>query len=1132
VGLHDNFFELGGHSLLATQLVARIRSAFDVELPLRALFESSSLEQLALRIQQAAQGTSLPPLLPVPRTDAPLPLSFAQQRLWFFEQFQPGLGTYNMPSALWLNGTLDVSALEGAFSELVRRHESLRTSFRNEGGTPFQIISPPRPFLLPIVDLSSHMDGESEARRLIQEDVARPFDLTRGPMLRAALFRVSEQRHLLLLNMHHIITDGWSTNVLVRELATLYQALAAGQPPLLPPMPLQYADYAVWQRSWLQGETLVNQLAWWKQHLEGAPHALELPTDFPRPATQTFRGAFFHFSFPARLSHALRDFCQQEKVTLFMALLASFQAVLCRYSGQDDVVVGTPIAGRRFTELEGIIGFFVNTLALRTRLDDAPSFRQLLARVRENTLGAYAHQDVPFEKLVEELQPVRDPSRQPLFQVMFALQEAKGTEDTLSAEGTSGLTLQPMAVEAHTARFDLTLSVTQGSDGLSGQVEYNTDLFRESTIQRLTSHLQVLLESAMAEPLRPVTRLPLLTTAERQLLLVDWNDTSGPVPETTAHQLFEAQVERSPDAPAAVFEGETLSFAELNARANQLAHYLRRQDVGPERRVALSMERSLDLVVGMLGVLKAGGAFVPLDPSYPSERLAFMLEDCGAQLLLTQDALVDGLPSEGKRVVRIDGEQHLIKQMPEDNPEPVVGAGNLAYVIYTSGSTGRPKGTLLHHRGLSNTALTAGQAHGYAPGGRVLQYASSSFDASVCEVFGTLLAGATLVLAPRERLMPDEPLRTLLQEQGVTAATLTPAVLAQLTDKGLEGLRTIISAGEALVPELARRWSQGRVVLNAYGPTEATVCATITRGPVRPERVTIGKPWTNVRVYVLDRSLSPVPVGVAGELYVAGVGVARGYHGQAGLTAERFMPDAFSTEPGSRMYRTGDRVRWLEDGELEYLGRIDFQVKLRGFRIELGEVESALLAHPGVREAVAVVREDSPGDRRLVAYVSAAERTEPSEVEAAPEPSALRAFVKERLPEYMVPSAIVVLDTMPLAPGGKLDRKALPAPEARAELRPSYEAPRHELEQQVADLWAELLRVDKVGIHDNFFELGGHSLLATQLVARVRSAFNVELSLRKLYEQPTVAGMTLVLLDALAEGLSSDELDDMVDSLS
>ncbi|WP_164021359.1 non-ribosomal peptide synthetase, partial [Pyxidicoccus trucidator] len=1135
-GLQDSFFELGGHSLLATQLAARIRSAFNVELPLRALFEAPTLEGLALRIDQAAQGASMPPLRPVPRTDAPLPLSFAQQRLWFFDQFQPGLAIYNMPAALRVDGMLDVAAMERAFTELVRRHEALRTHFRDEGGTPVQVISPPAPFHLPVVDLSSHEDREAEARRRLNEDGARPFDLGRGPLMRASIFRLSEQRHVLLLNMHHIVSDGWSSNVLVREMATLYQAIVSGRPALLPAMPVQYADYAVWQRSWLRDEALDTQLAYWKRHLEGAPAHLDLPTDFPRPATQTFRGAFFHFPIPAPLTRALQDFCQKEGITLFMALLASFQALLARYSGQDDVVVGTSIAGRRFSELEGIIGFFANVLTLRTRLDDAPSFRQLLARVRESTLGAYSHQDVPFEKLVEELQPVRDPSRTPLFQVMFAL---VGGDDASGVAVMPGLSFQPMPVKVHTARFDLALAVSQDPEGLSGHIEYSTDLFREDTVRRLSAHLLVLIESAMAEPLRPVTELPLLTPAERQRMLVEWNDTRAPVPETTAHQLFEAQVERAPDAVAAVFEGESLTYAELNARANQLAHYLRRRYVGPEVRVALCTERSLDLVVGMLGILKAGGAFVPLDPAYPPERLAFMLEDSGAPLLLTQESLADDLPAEGKLVVRIDGEQHLIERMPEEDPEPVVGADGLAYVIYTSGSTGRPKGTLLHHRGLGNTALTAGRAHGYAPGSRVLQYASSSFDASVCEVFGTLLAGATLVLTPRERLLPDEPLRTLLREQHITAATLTPSVLAQLTDEGIEALTTIISAGEALPPELVRRWGNSRVVLNAYGPTETTVCATITRGPVRPERVTIGRPWSNVRVYVLDRSLAPVPVGVAGELYVAGVGVARGYHGLEGLTAERFVPDPFGAEPGARMYRTGDRVRWLEDGELEYLGRIDFQVKLRGFRIELGEVESALLAHPDVREAVAVVREDTAGDKRLVAYVSSAARPggeEPDDESADSEPepeqilsvTELRSFVKERLPEYMVPSAIVVLDTMPLAPGGKVDRKALPAPsEARRDEAVEHVAPRTPTEDLLAGVWAQLLGVERVGVHDNFFELGGHSLLATQLASRVRAAFQVELPLRDLFSMPTVAALAARLETERQKG-SGISLPDLV----
>ncbi|HZI16901.1 MAG TPA: amino acid adenylation domain-containing protein, partial [Myxococcus sp.] len=1106
--IHDDFFALGGHSLLATRLVSRVRDALGLELPLRELFEAPTVAALASRLQalkEGARGTG-PALESRPRTGV-LPLSFAQQRLWFLDRLEPGSPLYTLPGVLRLRGRLDVEVLERCFTEVLRRHESLRTTFREGSQGPEQVIAPPAPLRVPVVPMDATL-GEDVLRQRLAEEARRPFDLVQGPLLRALLLRLDAEDHVLLVAMHHIVSDGWSIGVLVKEVVALYEAFHQGAPSPLPELPVQYADYAVWQRGWLQGEVLEAQLEYWRRELSGAP-SLELPLDRPRSSVQSFRGARHPVQVPAALVERARALGQEEGATLFMVLLAAWQVLMHRYSGQEDFCVGSPVAGRRRSELEGLIGLFINTLVLRARVEPRGSFRALLRKAREVALGATSHQELPFEKLVEELRPGRDLGRSPLFQVMLSLENTP--KERLALPGLE-LTLSEQELE--TAKFDLTLFLAEGREGLTGYLEYNADLFEAGTVARMARHLHTLLEAIVVQPEQQVAMLPLLTEPERHRLLVEWNDTRVEFPaEACIHQLFEAQARRTPDALALVFEDASLTYAELDARANQLAHYLRHRYVKPEVRVALCLERSLDLVVGMLGILKAGGAFVPLDPSSPAERLDYMLTDSGAPILLTQESLADVLPTQGRLTVRIDLESDSIERMPERAPEPQVLAEHLAYVIYTSGSTGLPKGTLLQHRGLCNTALAAGKAHSYGPGSRVLQFAAASFDASVCEVFGTLLAGATLVLTPRERLLPDEPLRSLLKQQRITAATLTPSVLALLVNEDLPELRTLISAGEALPVEVARRWSEGHSLLNAYGPTEVTVCATITPTSVEAARPMIGRPWDNVQVYVLDGALQPVPVGVPGELYVGGVGLARGYQGQPALTAERFIPHPFSTGPGARLYRTGDRVRYRADGQLEFLGRVDTQVKLRGFRIELGEVEAALRRHPSVRDAVALVREDAPGDRRLVAYLVGPGR-EASELRD------VRRFLEQSVPDAFVPSAWVVLDALPLSPSGKVDRSALPAPESVTVEGPSQAlaAPRTPTEELLAGIWAEVLRHDAVDIHADFFELGGHSLLATQVISRLRAAFGVELSVRALFSAPTVAGLAREVDEAVRTG--------------
>ncbi|HYO58090.1 non-ribosomal peptide synthetase [Archangium sp.] len=1098
VGLHDDFFELGGHSLLATQLVSRVREAFGVELPLRALFDAPTLGALAARIG-AARGAHSPLVASAwvrMHRDGPPPLSFAQQRLWFLDQLQPGSNAYNIPYALRLEGELKKGALERALEEVVRRHEILRASFESVKGEPVLCIAEPLRLPLAPVDLSALEAGrrKEEVERLASEEADRPFVLSRGPLLRATLLRLAEREHVLLLTVHHIVFDGWSASILVRELAALYDAFSRGEPSPLPELELQYADYARWQREWLREEVLEAQLGYWRQRLAGSPPVLELPLDRPRPPVRrASRVGRVPVVLSRELSAALGALGQREGCSLFMVLLAGFQAVLSRWSGQEDIVVGTPVAGRTRAEVEGLIGFFVNMLVLRTEVGGAPTFRELLGRVREVALGAYSHQDVPFEKLVEELGPARDLGHTPLFQVLFVLQNLPSREIALR-----DVRLSPVEQEEPEAKLDLALSFEQAPEGLRGVLAYDTGLFEQATIARMARHLEALLATMVAGPDRRVTEVELLVGEERHRLLVEWNETRTDFPdEACAHQLFEAWVDRTPDAVALVFEDEQLTYRELDARANRLAWQLLELGVGPETRMGLYVERSIDLVVGMLGVLKAGGAWVPLDPAYPRERLGYMLEDSGAEVLLTWRRLADTLPASGARRVYLDAGPEELARYGTERPVSRATADNLAYVIYTSGSTGRPKGTLLAHRGLCNTALAAGKHHGFHPGSRVLQFAASSFDASVCEVFGTLLAGACLVLAPRERLLPDEPLRSLLDSQRISAVTLTPSVLAQLRPEGLPHLRTVISAGEALPAELARRWGSRVTLLNAYGPTEVTVCATITSGGVAADRPTIGRPWDNVHVYVLDAALRPVPLGVPGELYVSSVGLARGYLGRPDLTAERFIPNPFSTLPGARLYRTGDRVRWLPQGELEYLGRTDSQVKLRGFRIEPGEVESALASHPSVREAAVIAREDSPGNKRLVAYAVARSGQ-------SLEDSGLRRFLRERLPEHLVPAAFVFLETLPLTPNGKVDIRALPPPSEVRSRGAATVPPRDELERELVRAWEEVLGVRPVGVTDSFFELGGQSLLAVRLVARLRERLGHTVPLAALFEGPTV----------------------------
>jgi amino acid adenylation domain-containing protein len=1125
IGVHDSFFELGGHSLLATQVVSRVRESIGMDIPLKALFEHTTVTALAAHVEGLlAAGETLAPAPPITRAprDGHMPLSFAQQRLWFIDRLEPGSSVYNIPAALRLTGRLDVNALERAFGEMVRRHDSLRTTFAEAGGVPVQVLAEQAATELPVLDLRDAPGGaETEARRLATEEARRPFDLAQGPLLRVVLLRLGEEEHILLATMHHIISDGWSVGVLVRELTALYAAYTRGEESPLSELPIQYADYARWQKEHLSGERLDAQIGYWKEQLTGAPALLALPTDRPRPAVQSYRGATHPFSLAPDLAARLHELSRAHGCTLFMTLLAGWQTLLSRYSGQEDVVVGTPIAGRTQRETEGLIGFFVNTLALRTDVSGNPSFAELLRRVRETTLGAYAHQDVPFEKLVEELAPDRDMSRSPLFQVMFVLQNAP--REALQLEG---LTLRGVENAGETAKFELTLGLEERRGEIVGGVDYNRDLYEAKTVARMVEGYERVLRAMVEDAEQRVLHIELVSEEERRQIVAQWNETGREYGGAeTVQEMFAEQAERNGEAVAVVYEGMEVSYAELNRRANQLAHYLHAQGVKADDVVGVLMQRSVEMVVALLGILKAGGAYLPLDPAYPRERLSFMVGDARLRWLISHQpaeaALAELLPNAAPlKLLLLDAEWAAVASQPSTAPGVRPAPDNLAYVIYTSGSTGRPKGVMISHRAISNHMRWMQASFPLGTGDAVLQKTPFSFDASVWEFYAPLLAGARLVVARPGGHQEAAYLVEVMEREGVTRLQVVPTLLRMLvSEPGIERcerLREVFSGGEVLTRELAERFlktsGEGRLY-NLYGPTEATIDATwqeVERDKVEAgEEVGIGRAIANTQLYVLDGEMAVAPIGVVGELYIGGAGLGRGYLNRPELTAEKFVPNPYSTSGGERLYRTGDMVRWREDGELAYVGRVDAQVKVRGFRIELGEIESALLTHAGIGEVAVVARESADGSPHLVAYyVIAAGTTRVGVAE-------LRAHLAERLPEHMMPSYFMRMEALPLTPNGKLDRRALPAPEAASGRE--YVAPRSGSEEAMCAIWREVLRVEQAGVHDNFFELGGHSLLATQVVSRVREVFAIELPLRRLFESPTVAGLASVLDEMAAE---------------
>jgi amino acid adenylation domain-containing protein len=1118
IGVHDDFFALGGHSLRATRVITRVRDVCRVELPLRALFEAPTVAGLAARVEEARRGgvdaDAPAPVRPAPRT-GPLPLSFGQERMWYLDRLEPGSGAYNVSMARRLAGPLDVDAMERALGEVVRRHEVLRTTFSDEGGTLRQVIHPAGGFSVPVEDLSGLEDEAREAALAGRAAVhARaPFDLAAEPPFRATLLRLGAEEHALLLCLHHAASDGWSVGVLSREISVLYDAFARGEASPLAELPVQYADYAVWQREQLENGALKGQLDWWMEQLAGAPALLELPTDHPRPAVQGHRGGRCSLRLDAARLRALRALGRGEGATLYMVLLAGFQALLGRYSGQDDVVVGSPIAGRTRRETEGVVGLFLNALALRADLSGDPEFRALLAQVRERTLGAYEHQELPFERLVEALAPTRTPAHSPVFQVVVALQNTP-----VGGTALSGLRARRIGAAPDTTKTDLFLEGREQEDGLELELVYRADLFQARTAERMLRHLVALLDQAAADPARRLADFDLADGDHASAL----DGGPAPHPAATLHGMLEAQAARTPDAVAvADTEGE-VTYARLDARANRLAHLLRARGIRPEARVGVCVERGIDLVVTCLGVMKAGGAVVPLDPANPADRLAQVLEDSGAALVVTHSRLRSLVRAAAAPTLALDEAAAELAAQPETAVAGGVRPENLAYLVYTSGSTGRPKGVLGTHGQAAGYVRAVVDAYGLLPCASVLQVATTAVDASLREIFGALSTGAKLVMLPHGPADPRVLLDRARAEQVEGIWAIVPSYLdavvrtAEEMGRPYPHVRSLLLAGEpfpgALLARARRVFPNARVV-SQYGPTETTLTATYhLPGDDPPEAgvLPLGRPIPGMRVHVLDARMRPVPAGLPGEAYLGGAGVCRGYAGRPDLSAERFVPDPFCAEPGGRLYRTGDRVRLRTDGTLEFLGRMDHQVKIRGFRVEPGEVEGVLREHPSVGQAVVVARRDT-GEARLVAYVVAAPGAEAVVGE-------LREHLQGRLPAHLVPAAFVVMEAFPLTPNGKLDRGRLPAPDGgRPELESEFVAPRDTVELLLARIWEECLDVRPVGVADDFFDLGGTSLLSVRLMARVRESFGVSVPLAVLIVGGTIEHMAAAVRRARSE---------------
>jgi amino acid adenylation domain-containing protein len=1105
VGIHSDFFELGGDSILASQVIVRIRKELNVELRIYELFDAPTIYALARCIHSKRPLDRSPdPVRRVPRS-CPLPLSHGQQRLRLLSEVEEANAAYMIPKALRIRRKLQPEKLRESLQRIVDRHEILRTKYPIQSGIPVQVIAADRHFDLPVMEIgvSAEVEIQSLIQRLVQEEVRRPIDLSCDFPLRARLVRFNENDHLLLLCIHHIAWDGWSSAVFFRELESFYAALTNGSDAVVPGLPVQYVDYAQWEQDGFRGEVSDKLIEYWKKQLAGSPSLLDLPTDYPRPAYQTFKGGLERLQLSLKLTDALRRLTRSQSATLYMTLLAAFQVLLSRYSNQTDICVGTPIGSRSRKEFENLIGLFINTLVIRCDLSGAPTFLRLLAQVRETALGAFDHHELPFEKLIQVLDPERSLSHSPLFQVMFQLRNFPESVTNLE-----GLDVSLVPVDPGTAQFDLYLEVSDTVQGLACVLNYNNALFDAATAKRMLGHYQRLLESIVSDPEEMIGKLGMLTEVERRKLVVEWNKTQVEFPsDECIHELFEEQVARSPEATAVVFEDVSLSYAELNSRANQLAHYLRGLGTRPGDRVVTLLERSIDLVVAELAILKCGAAYVPIDPAFPGERKQFIVTDSGAKIVLSIEGMeLPVIPA----VTRINLDKMMLAGSVADNPGVSLNTEAIAYIMYTSGSTGQPKGVMVPHRAIKRLALNSGYAR-FEPSDRVAFGSNPAFDASTMEVWAPLLNGGRIVVIGQDVLLEPARFGQTLKRHGVNILWLTVGLFNQYVDalaEELASLRYLIVGGDALDPRAISRLLCGNPpqhVINGYGPTETTTFAItheITAVPDNARSIPIGRPIANTQVYILDGQGEPVPIGVAGEIHIGGAGVAQGYLNRPELTAERFIPDPFAGKAGARMYKTGDMGRWLEDGTVEFLGRNDRQVKIRGFRIEMEEIEARLGEHGGVREAVVVAREDEPGEKRLVAYVVLAG-------EPACTTAELRDHLKQKLPDYMVPAAWVVLPALPLTPNGKVDRKALPLPgaDAVAELSTVYVAPDGETERKIAAIWQDVLGIAKVGRNNNFFDLGGHSLLLMRVHSQLRQAFNKDITIVDLFRYTTVRAL-------------------------
>lgn len=1133
IGRNDDFFELGGHSLLAAQIAARIRSQFTFEAPISSLFQFPTIRLLADCIANGGE-VSVRSIARADRGET-LPLSFNQQQFWLLDQVSLNRATYNVSTGLKIDGPLNLDKLQRVIDCLVQRHEILRTNIVTTKGAAVQVISPASPVMVRLTDLSALPVARAMAERtaIFAEESNHLFDLSSGPLMRVRLIRYGERQHELLITLHHIVCDGWSINVLLKELTHLY--LKNVDTNVLPQLAIQYADFAVWQRRWLEDKTIESQLNYWRGQLADAPTALELPADYSRPVTRTYQGGRVSAALTPALAESLKTLSRNESATLFMTLLAAFQTLLFRYSGQEDVVVGSPVAGRTMFETENLIGAFVNTLVFRADMSGDPSFRETLARVRQTVMGAFCHQDLPFEKLVEELNPERKANRSPLFQVMFSFQNMP--EPELAANGTKFKTIK---VPSDAAKFDLTLEVDESPNEILISFEYAKDLFAPATIERMLGHLLNLLNAIVRDPAQAIADIDLLTAAEKDRLLVDWNSGRIDCPETSCvHQLFEAQVTATPDAPAVESGDERLSYRELNARANQMARYLVGRGVGPETMVGISVERSCEMIVGILGVLKAGAVYVPLDPTYPRERLAFMIQDAGARVVITQSRLAANLDTDAE-LIKIDDDWQMIANAGEENLNVATPPSQLALVMYTSGSTGNPKGVMLEHHSLVNFATAARASYGIKADDRVLQFGSLSFDLSVEEILLALTSGACLVLRTAEMISSPQDFVARCEAWNLSVLDLPTVYWHELTDalskQNLQlpsNLRLVIIGGEKASSDRVASWNRivaGRVrLINTYGPTETTIAVTFCDlGTFAPEALEntspIGRPYPNTSAYVLDARLRPVPVGIPGELHIGGPGVARGYLNRNDLTAEKFIANPFSNDPASRLYKTGDLVRYQANGNIEFLGRSDNQIKIRGFRVELEEIERAIRSHEAVENCVVIATNDD--DKRLVAYVITVNKSRDAIAE-------LRNLLKAKLPSYMVPAAFEVVDEFPMTPSGKINRRALPEPQFN---RPTndiqLDLPATPLEEMLLEAWREVLKVDQIGTRENFFDLGGHSLLAARLVSNIRTVLDVEMNMVDVFAAPTINSLAEMLYPRVAEKESEAELAKLIEELA